>query len=186
MGLLLGTIACTVVPSPSRDPVRPVDCSPTVEANALPLTKAGPAALAGRFTLIQLATSNSVRGPTHYVSRSALTLELVDSAQRAAASVRSLGREPRKNLQLLGRREYAAADYGSEPAEVDDGVLWLDCRDCTDSFGTAFRIERVTAVGFFGSWARRDPGFAVVIDVKTGKTEPVGDMRGYFCAWRVP
>jgi hypothetical protein len=176
--------AAPTTPSPAPEPRPAAECSPSIPANAVPLARAGLTALVGRFAFIEVATSNSVRGPMQHVSQSSLTLELADSAQRAAAGMRSVGRERREDLQLLGRREKTAWGTSSEPAEVDRGVLWLGCRDCTHSYGTAFHIDGVSAAGFFGQWVARDAGFAVVVDVGTGKTQPLGDTYGYFCAWR--
>ena len=137
--------------------------------------------LAGTFRLAQIWTEMAAEHLADSVSYSSLQLTITDSAQRAAATRPSLGLMRRRDLQFVGSVR-AGIGQRAEPAEVDAGVLYLGCRDCTDASPEVLRITGVSELGFSGTWRDYQTGIGVLIDTRTGQRSP--DPAGYFCAWR--
>ena len=140
-----------------------------------------PSALAGTFRLAQIWTDVASERLPDSVSYSWLQLAVVDSANRVAAARPTVGRVRRRNLQLTGSIR-AGTGRDSAHAEVDDGVLYLGCRDCTDASPEVLRITAMTERGFFGTWRDYQTGIGRVIYTPIGQRSPA--PAGYFCAWR--
>ena len=140
-----------------------------------------PSQLAGTFRLAQIWTEAAAARRSDSVSYSTLQLAIVDSARRAGALVRSLGHQPRRDLQLIGTVR-ARVGHRAEPAEVDAGILYLGCRDCTDASPEVLVISVTTEEGFTGTWRDYQTGIGHLIDTRTGQLS--ADPGGYFCAWR--
>jgi hypothetical protein len=80
----------------------------------------------------------------------------------------------RTDLQLRG-------EIGSQPAEVDDGVLYLGCRDCADASPDVLQVRRVSAAGFWGPWRNFQSGIGIAVDASGAR---LPDPVGLFCAIR--
>ena len=145
--------ACTMTPPAGTSRMRPADI----------------AMLTGEFEVTLLTTSGAIERPG-----APLTLRLADSAERAVAGQRRIGFTQRTALQLTGRVE-------NQPAEVDDGVLYLGCRDCTDASPSVLEITRVSRAGFWGTWRDFQTGIGVAVDARGAR---LPDPAGRFCAIR--
>ena len=160
----------------------PADCAAKPPADALPFDSTRSTALVGTFRLVQVITSWSTDSAELSATRSWLSLAPTDSAQRATAGDRRLGRLPRRNLQLIGSWRAAVDTHTYQPAELDAGVLYVGCRDCTDASPDYLHIAAVGPRGFWGTWQNLQTGIGQAIDGRTHKFLP--DPGGFFCAWR--
>src|SRR2546428_4869446 len=112
----------------------------------------------GTFRLVQVITSWSTDSAELSATRSWLSLAPTDSAQRATAGDRRLGRLSRPNLQLIGSWRAAVDTHTYQPAELDAGVLYVGCRDCTDASPDYLHIAAVGPRGFWGTWQNLQTG----------------------------
>jgi len=110
-----------------------------------------------------------------------LNLVAIDSATRARAREQRLGHWPRRDFRLGGVRFWDRR-RSHESVELDDGILYLGCRDCNDGSPDKLRIRAVTENGFWGSWVNDQSGLARVLD-RNGALAP--NPAGYFCARRI-
>ena len=113
-----------------------------------------------RFVLTMVDTTD----PSGYsVSTRRRLLIRPNSATRARARARGLGHYPRLDLQQVGTVTIPACAR-PDTAEIDAGVVYLGCRDCTDASPDMLRIAQMTAAGFRGSWRHDETGIAVVVE----------------------
>jgi hypothetical protein len=135
-----------------------------------------------RFRLI---TVNTTRGSEYErVEEMDLTLRLADSVERADARISRIGHHRRRDLQLVGHVAFTPDTVKERPyvTEVDDGVLYLLCRDCFDTPSWPLKITAVSATSFAGTWRL---GLAGGLAVREDKhRRPLPDPGGYFGAVR--
>ena len=158
----------------------PERCEPSARPLVYLVPDSQAALMTGTFRLVLVTTSYPGFG-TPVDSGWTLTLNTPDSAQRAQARERTVGHSPRQHLQLLG--SIATAGTPVQPAELENGVLYLGCRDCNDASPLTLRLAEVSVAGFRGTWRDYQTGIGRVFD-SSGKPAP--DPAGYFCAVRTP
>lgn len=67
-------------------------------------------------------------------------------------------------------------------AEVDDGVLYLGCRDCFDGSPTRIHVTGMSHDRVWGTWRDGQTGFVQIVDPIT--EQPLTELAGPFCAVR--
>src|SRR5687767_5525067 len=155
---------------------------PTVPApSGTPFADSLAGELRGTFRLTMVTTTYPGTGPI-IDSSLILTLGEVDSARRAQATERRMGFVPRKRLLLEGSVVSNSGDARAQPAEIDDGILYLGCRDCMDASPAVLQVQVISEAGFWGSWRDYQTGIGYVVD-REGRRAP--DPAGPFCAIRV-
>ena len=157
--------------------LRGPSCAPVASPDAAPVAKARIGELAGDWQLTVVDTSGSSG-----TSWGTITVHLAvpDSATVAQRRRQVVGSFRRSDLQLVGYIP-AVGDRMQEPAEVDNGFLYVGCRDCFDGSPTIYRLLEISRNRFRGSWRNNMTGIAVLVDDK-GRRQP--DPEGYFCAER--
>jgi hypothetical protein len=152
-------------------------CSPVVAAEQSTLASGQIGALAGNFRLVRVETA----APDGlFETLEHLHLAVADSSTRVRSRERGLGKWPRQDLQLVGRVSVAGFAR-PDTAEVDAGVLFTGCRDCTDASPTVHHILNVTPEGFTGTWRNDQTGIAVLVDAQGARRQ---NPAGYYCARR--
>ena len=157
-------------------------CPATPPPGATPFSDSLAGQLRGAFRLFVVTTTSPGSGPI-VDSGWTLNLSAVDSARRAQSIQRRIGFLPRKHLLLEGHAETDSSGRQRQPAEMDDGILYIGCRDCNDASPTVLRVLGISEAGFWGSWRDYQTGIGYVVD-REGKRAP--DPAGHFCAIRIP
>lgn len=161
------------------------DCTPPTEGvrGAIPLdTLVG---LAGKYTLITVATSP---GMDHWTTKSDLTLERSDTLQQFYEQ-RLSGFVRTGNRPLVGQLAWHSPDgmVRTDPVVVQQNPAETQlisgfCANCADAMFVYHRILLIRSNGFSGRWHDPQTGIGKLID-KNGKALP--DPDGYFCAVRI-
>jgi hypothetical protein len=152
-------------------------CAPVGAAEVNNVTPGQTSALAGAFRLILVDTAAP---GGRIMTQERLRLAVADSVTRARSREREIGKRPRRDLQLVG--SVSVAGFARpDTAEVDAGVLFTGCRDCTDASPSVHQILKVTSVGFAGTWRNDQSGIVVLVDAH-GARRP--NPAGYYCAQR--
>lgn len=135
--------------------------------------------MAGRYELTVVSLSQGPR-PSYWHGN--LELTPTDTLQRYyVQTIR--GYVKRGMRPLAGQFRYAADTLGrTEEAEVEDGVLYLGCRECMDGSPDRLRPLAQTDAEVWGLWENPQDGFVRVAD-SAGNWLP--NPAGHFCLRRI-
>jgi hypothetical protein len=133
----------------------PAECSPTAPAAAKPVEPADLEGLAGSYAVTFVMLSH---GPTPLSWGGRLELTVTDTLQRYY--VRTIrGYVKRGFRPLAGRFRYAADTLDRrEEAEVEDGVLYIGCRNCADASPNELRLLAQNPGLVWGLWENPQTG----------------------------
>jgi hypothetical protein len=159
----------------------PVGCPPTAPSGARIIASDSVAQLAGTYDLVMVGLS---RGAPAWITRGRFNLSVADTLYRYWVwTIRgSIRRGDRPLVGKVAFFDSAGAPGPPEPADVEDGVLYLGCRQCTDASPLELRLIAETPVWIWGLWEDEQTGIGRLIDA-SGNWAP--NPAGYFCARRL-
>jgi hypothetical protein len=173
---LLSISACTGGSrSQPREPW-PVDCPPAAPAGSGPVESEKIESLAGRYQVTLVSLSY---GPSHWRGR--LDLEPTDTLRRYY--VQTIRGYIKRGVRPLAGHFRSEGDTTRAPedAEVENGVLFLGCRNCMDGSPYQLRLVAQTPDEVWGLWENPETGFEQLTD-SAGHLIP--NPAGYFCLRR--
>ena len=172
-------VACGGLGCSPRTQPWPMDCPPSAPSGSRPVESDELESLAGRYEVILVSLSHGSR-PSFW--RGHLDLAATDTLQRYY--IRTIRGYVRRGLRpLAGRFRYATDSLGrAEEAEVEDGVLFLGCRECTDASPDVLRLLAQTPAQVWGLWENPQSGIEHVAD---SARNWLPNPAGHFCLRRV-
>jgi hypothetical protein len=157
----------------------PVDCPPAAPTQAQPIRGNDLEYLAGRYEVTLVALSYG--SPSSWW-RGRLELTPTDSLRRYY--IETIGGPKLQGMRPLAGHFRPAGDSlrPGWDAEVEEGILYLGCRRCSDASPDELRLLAATPTMVWGLWYNPQSSFQVVQD-SLGRPLPM--PAGQFCLRRV-
>jgi len=158
-----------------------VDCPPTAPAGAHAVDSDSVTHLAGGYDLVLVGLS---AGAPARVTRFRVNLTVADTLYRYwIPTIRgSIRKGDRPLAGTVAFIDSAGVPQRPDPADVEDGVLYLGCRQCTDASPLQLHLIAETPAWLWGLWEDKQTGIGRLIDASRNWAP---NPAGYFCAQRL-